>query len=102
MSPSRLLQFIMHVRAILRYLGDDVDPVSLVVTLTRLLRTDAVDVVDLARASALLRFRVARDGVLLRGDEARFLDFREEAVRFWCDAGPVIRAAQAEVLAGLG
>ena len=73
------------------------------VALTRVLGTDDVDLVDLATASALLRFRAARDGVLLL--EARpeaFLDFRLEAVRFWCDAGPVIRAAQADVLASLG
>ncbi len=79
------------------------DPVALLVALTRVLGTDDVDLVDLASASALLRFRAARDGVLLL--EARpeaFLDFRLEAVRFWCDAGPVIRAAQADVMASLG
>lgn len=38
-------------------LGQAVDPLALVVTLTRMLGTDAVDVVDLGRASALLRFR---------------------------------------------
>jgi hypothetical protein len=38
--------------------------------------------------------RTERDGA--------FLDFRLEAVRFWCEAGPVIRAAQADVLASLG
>ena len=93
----------------LAYLADDregappPDPVALAVALTRVLETDDVDLVDLAAASALLRFRAARDGVLLL--EARpeaFLDFRLEAVRFWCDAGPVIRAAQADVLASLG
>lgn len=90
----------------LAYLADDhdgtpsPDPVALLVALTRVLGTDDV---DLATASALLRFRVSRDGMLLH--EARpeaFLDFRLEAVRFWCDAGPVIRAAQADVLASLG
>jgi len=28
--------------------------------------------------------------------------FQLDAVRFWCDAGPVIRAAQSDVLASLG
>lgn len=67
------------------------------------LGTDAVDVVDLRHASALLRFRAARDGIaLLERPAGTFVDFRLEAVRFWCDAGPVIRAAHAGVLAALG
>ncbi|PVZ04564.1 type VII toxin-antitoxin system MntA family adenylyltransferase antitoxin [Actinomycetospora cinnamomea] len=93
----------------LAYLADDEpdapppDAAALVAVVTGLLGTDAVDLVDLATASALLRFRAARDGLLLleRRDGA-FLDFRLEAVRYWCDAGPVIRAAQADVLASLG
>lgn len=82
--------------------GADVDPAALLDAVASLVATDAVDVVDLARAGALLRFRAARDGVALveRRAEA-FLDFRLEAIRFWCDAGLVIRAAQAEVLAAL-
>ena len=65
--------------------------------------TDAVDLADLTTASALLRFRAARDGVaLLERPPGAFLQFRLEAVRFWCDAGPVIRTAQADVLAALG
>jgi predicted nucleotidyltransferase len=71
--------------------------------LTSLLSTEAVDLVDLQRASALLRYRAARDGVVLveRPDGA-FRAFQLEAVRYWCDAGPVIRAAQDDVLAALG
>lgn len=93
----------------LAYLADEregapaPDPVGLLALVTGVLGTDAVDMVDLASASALLRFRAARDGVLLlEADEGVFLNFRLEAVRFWCDAGPVIRAAQADVLAALG
>lgn len=93
----------------LAYLADDrndalaPDPVGLLALATDVLGTDAVDLVDLASASALLRFRAARDGVLLlEAHHGAFLDFRLEAVRFWCDAGPVIRAAQADVLASLG
>jgi predicted nucleotidyltransferase len=80
-----------------------VDLAALAAALTRLLGTDAVDVVDLRRASALLRYRAARDGVVLveRRDDT-FRDFVLEADRFWCDAGPVIRAAQDDVLAALG
>ena len=79
------------------------DPVALLARLAALLGTDAVDVVDLGRASALLRYRVARDGrVVLERRPDAFVEFRLEATRFWCDAGPVIRAAQAEVLEELG
>lgn len=79
------------------------DLASLTTALTGLLRTDAVDVVELDRASALLRFRAARDGIaLLERPPGAFLEFRLVAVRYWCDAGPVIRAAQEDVLAALG
>ncbi|QJY46912.1 type VII toxin-antitoxin system MntA family adenylyltransferase antitoxin [Pseudonocardia broussonetiae] len=81
----------------------DVDLAALTADLTSALGTDAVDVVDLGRASALLRYRAARDGVaLLERTPDAFLEFRIEATRFWCDAGPVIRAAQERVLADLG
>jgi predicted nucleotidyltransferase len=83
-------------------LGDAPDLAELAAAVTAIVGTDAVDVVDLARASALLRFRAARDGVALldRTGEA-FLDFRLAAITFWCDAGPVIRAAGDDVLAAL-
>jgi predicted nucleotidyltransferase len=79
------------------------DLAALAAALTSLLGTDAVDLVDLRRASALLRYRTARDGVvLIEQREGAFREFQLEAVHFWCDAGPVIRAAQADVLAELG
>lgn len=85
-------------------LGDlETDLAALASALTALLGTDAVDVVDLSRASALLRYRAARDGIaLVERPAGTMLRFRLEAVRFWCDAGPVIRAAHDDVLAGLG
>lgn len=85
------------------YLGDDVDPGALHSALTAVLGTDAVDVVDLARAGALLRFNAADTGVVLFEDRrGRHERFWLEAVHFWCDAGPMIRAAYDDVLAGLG
>ncbi len=86
------------------FLADDgLDVALLHARLTVAVGTDAVDLVDLARASALLRFRAARDGVLLfEAAEAEFHRFQLEAVRFWCDAGPVIRAAHEDILAALG
>jgi len=82
------------------YLGDP-DPGRLGGHLTQLVGTDAVDLVDLTRASALLRFRAAAEGRLIVGDAAEFLRFRLQATQFWCDAGPVIRAAQDSLLASL-
>lgn len=85
------------------YLADEqLDPTALHLGLSAALGTDAVDLVDLARASALLRFRAARDGVpLLEHPAGAFEDFQLDATLFWCDAGPTIRAAQDDVLAGL-
>ena len=86
----------------LAYVGD-IDAPALADAVSRLVNSDDVDVADLARASGLLRFRAARDGIALveRRPEA-WLQFRLEAIHFWCDAGPVIRAAQDDVLASLG
>lgn len=78
------------------------DVAALLTRLTVAVGTDAVDLVDLAGASAVLRFRAARDGVVLfERPVGVFLDFQLDAVQFWCDAGAVIRAAQADVLAVL-
>lgn len=83
-------------------LGDDLDLAALTAALTAALGTDAVDVVDLARASALLRYRAARDGIAVHERVAEaFVRFQIEATLFWCDVGPVIRAAGDDVLAGL-
>lgn len=86
------------------YLGAaDLDRTGLAVALADALGTDAVDVADLARSSAVLRWHVARDGAVLFEDASQpWFDFRRDAVDFWCDAGPVIRAAQIALLAGLG
>ena len=71
--------------------------------LVQLVGTDAVDLVDLSTASALLRYRVAADGVVVHEDQrGGFVDFKVEAVRFWCDAGPVIAEAHRQVLEHLG
>lgn len=79
------------------------DLAALVTELTSALRTEAVDLVELERASALLRYRAARDGVVvLETDADAFQQFQLDAVGFWCDAGPVIRSAQDDVLAALG
>jgi predicted nucleotidyltransferase len=88
---------------VLAHADTDVDLVDMVAALAEILGTDSVDVVDLRHASALLRYRAARDGVpVLERPAGEFLRFQLEAVQFWCDAGPVIRAAQQAVLTALG
>lgn len=71
------------------------------VELTRVLNTDRVDLVDLARAGGLIRFRAARDGMPLLDRDDAFERFWFSAVSFWCDMAPVIRAGYDDVLAEL-
>ena len=85
------------------YLGAAVDPDALRIDLVAALGSEAVDLVDLGRAGALLRFHVARDGVpLYESRPERFIDFQLEATRCWLDMEPVVRAANRAVLAALG
>lgn len=79
-----------------------VDALALRADLAEALGTDRVDIVALDRASALVRYRVARDGVPLferRGDE--FARFWLSAVEFWCDVAPLVRASNEAILQGL-
>jgi hypothetical protein len=87
----------------LGYLADgDVDPASLRADVSHALGTDDVDLADLARASALLRFEAARHGrCIYESGAGAHHAFVLEATIFWCDAEPVIRRAQAAVLASL-
>jgi predicted nucleotidyltransferase len=82
------------------YLGDErVDPAALVASLVDCLGTERVDLTDLARAGALLRFRAAAEGQPVYASDAdAFERFWLEAVSFWCDAAPTLRAGYADVL----
>ena len=81
----------------------DFDPDALLAVLAEHLRADRVDLVDLATATGQLRYQVARDGrVLFDGSGREWSAFWMAAVGFWCDAGPVITAAYADVLEELG
>ncbi len=63
------------------------------------LASDEVDLVNLASASALLRFRVAAEGrPLYESEPGVFRGFQEEAARFWCDIEPVLRMTYARIL----
>ena len=77
-----------------------VDKLALVADLGAAVGSDDVDVADLERAGGLLRFRAARDGVLLHeGSPGAWRAFRLAAISFWCDAEPVLRRAYAARLA---
>jgi len=82
------------------YLADgDLDELQLRNELGKTTRTDRVDVVNLAGASGLLRFRVARDGMLLyEAERGAFDAFRLEAARFWYDIEGIVRAEHAAAL----
>ncbi len=79
--------------------GGDVDLPRLAADLMTLVGSDDVDVVDLTRASAVLRRDAASVGVVLveRKPDA-FLEFALQALTFWCDVEPVVRRAHAEIL----
>ena len=87
----------------LAYLADpDLDAGELHAAASEALGTSAVDLVDLARASALLRFEAARSARCVHEREPGAHEaFVLEATLFWCDVEPVLRRAYAEVLASL-
>jgi predicted nucleotidyltransferase len=67
------------------------DALALRAALVEQLGTDRLDLADLDRASGLLRYRAARDGrVLFEREKGSFARFWTDAVRFWCDAEPVL------------
>lgn len=80
----------------------DLDVATLLATIVEVVGSDRIDLVDLRRASGLLRYRAARDGQPLYEARPEIADrFCLEAVRFWCDAAPVLERAYDDVLAEL-
>ncbi|HYO11620.1 MAG TPA: nucleotidyltransferase domain-containing protein [Thermoanaerobaculia bacterium] len=83
--------------------GPGFDADDLLGRLVLTLGTDRVDLVNLERANGLLRYRAAAEGrPLFESDPDRFARFWFEAVSFWCDMGPIIRAGYEEILEDLG
>lgn len=79
--------------------GPALDVDALLAALADSLKADRIDLVDLDRAGALLRHRVARDGVVLfERDPGRFDRFWLDAVHTWCDLAPVLEPLYARVL----
>jgi predicted nucleotidyltransferase len=85
------------------YLGDStLDVAALLAALVETVGSDRVDLVDLIRASGLLRYRAARDGVALFEGRPRVMEaFCLDAADFWCDAEPILRRGYDDVLADL-
>lgn len=80
--------------------ADDLDYAALLAAIVNSVGSDRVDLVDLARASGLLRYRAARDGVVVFEARPRLSEsFRLDAIDFWCDAGPLLQRGYAAVLA---
>lgn len=84
----------------LGYLADArFDAAGLLAALVETVGRDDIDLVDLARAGGLLRYRAARDGDVLFESRSRAGErFRLDAIQFWCDAEPVLRRGYAAVL----
>jgi predicted nucleotidyltransferase len=79
------------------------DPDGLLARLADVLKVDRIDLVDLDRAGALLRHRVARDGLaLFEGAPGMFDQFRLDAIQAWCDLEPVLEPLYGRVLETLG
>ena len=67
-----------------------------------ILRTDLVDLVDLSKASALLRIQVAVHGrPVFEEDTSVSQAFQIDAASFWCDVEPVLRVAYGQILDGV-
>lgn len=81
--------------------GPGLDVAQLHFELISHLGTDAVDLADLDRASAVLRMQVAVHGIEWWGRPGEWLRFKLKAADFWCDAGPVIVASQKGYMARL-
>jgi predicted nucleotidyltransferase len=78
------------------------DADGLLAVLVEATGSDRVDLVDLDRASGLLRHRAAVDGVVVFEGRPGLADrFRLAAARFWCDAAPVLDRAYSDLLAEL-
>ena len=70
-----------------------IDQSAVLGDLVEFLGTERIDLVNLETSGALIRFRAARDGVVIFDRSGRkHSEFWVRAVGFWCDAGPIIEA----------
>ena len=87
----------------LGYLANsDLDATGLLASIVVALGDDRVDLVDLERAGGQLRYRAACDArTLFERMPDRVERFRLEAIAYWLDMAPVIRAEYEAYLAKL-
>jgi predicted nucleotidyltransferase len=78
--------------------ADGFDPDAFLGALVRVLGSDRVDLVDLGRASGLLRYRAAAEGVVISERPGALDAYRMAAVSYWLDMQAVIRAEYDRVL----
>jgi len=85
------------------YLADPgFDADELLMRLVEGIGADRVDLADLGRAGALLRQRVASDGVVIHERRpGEFQRFQIEAATVWCDLAPVLNPVYRGVLEAL-
>ncbi len=82
--------------------GASGDPDAFLAEATRILQTDQVDLADLGRASALLRYRAAAEGKLVHETTpGEFERFQIAATQYWCSVAPVLRLAYQGILRDL-
>ena len=80
--------------------GFDAD--ALLVQLAEAVDSDALDLADLDRASGLLRFGAASDGIaVFESEPGAFAQFRLDSISNWCDMAPVLGPAYDDRLARL-
>jgi predicted nucleotidyltransferase len=86
------------------YLADPgLDVLELRMRLSLALATDEIDLVDLKRASSVLRYRAAGEGKpILERRAGEFERFALAAILFWLDVEPVLRTAHTDLLKRLG
>ncbi|HKI06750.1 MAG TPA: nucleotidyltransferase domain-containing protein [Thermoanaerobaculia bacterium] len=79
--------------------GPGFEPDELLARLVLLLGTDRIDLVDLGRASGLIRYRAVAEGrPLFESAPDVFERFWFEAASFWWDMGPIFEAGYEEIL----
>jgi hypothetical protein len=86
------------------YLSDDstLDPDVLLAEIAEAVGADRVDLANLTSASALLRYRAARDGMaIFEATARRFERFWLDAVDTWCDLAPILMPLYEQTLGTL-
>lgn len=83
--------------------GPHLDEFELRSRLAAAVHCDEIDLSDLSRSGGLLRYRAAKDGILLHeATPGLFEQFCCRAAAFWFDVEAIVRSEHQAVLTGLG